>query len=609
MSSTEQEKQQSLGFKGLRRLISYAKPYRGGFALAFSLLIVATAFEMASPWLMKIILDDYIAAGDYPFNELLIICLIMLGTYVGSATFSYIQEVIFQHQSLNVVHDIRQQVFNHMLKLPMKYFDSEPTGRLVSRLTNDSEVLKQMFVGVLPAVLRGVMKIIGIFTALAFLDIHLMLMCLALIPLILGSMKLYQKLSHPVVHGVRARLSDINTHLNESILGMSMIQASNQQQNRLNHFSENNQKWSDLRHRVIGIDSLLLMPFSHLLQTLALAGIVLWFGLQNGNSALEIGTIYAFINYLSRFFEPMRQITMQLSNLQQALVAGERVFSVLDEIQEERPKVRSKQQQIQKGELEFRNVSLSYDNRNQALDNVSFSVKPGQFMAIVGQSGSGKSSIINLMMRFYQHQQGDVLIDGIPLSQLDESSLRTGLGLVFQEPYIFNGSINENISLGDGAISEQDIQDAARKVHADRFINKLSGSYQHQPGASGKGLSTGERQLLSFARTIAQNPKILLLDEATANIDGETEQYIKEALITLREGRTTIAVAHRLSTIQDADEILVMEQGRIVQRGTHNELIAVEGQYRNLYLAQQQEAGMEAGTDTRDVLSTAISMS
>ncbi len=595
-----EENQRSLGFKGLSRLIAYAKPYRGGFALAFSLLVVATAFEMATPWLMKIILDDYIAVGNYQFNDLLTICLVMLAAYVGSAIFQYIQEVLFQHHSLKVIHDIRQQVFSHMLKLPMKYFDGEPTGRLVSRLTNDSEVLKQMFIGVLPAILRGGMKIIGIFTALAFLDIQLMLMCMALIPLILGSMKIYQKLSHPVVHGVRARLSDINTHLNESILGMSMIQASNQQGSRLNHFSENNQKWSDLRHKVIGIDSLLLMPFSHLLQTLALAGIVLWFGVQNGNSALEIGTIYAFINYLGRFFEPMRQITMQLSNLQQALVAGERVFNVLDEKQEDRPDVSTTPQQVQNGELEFRNVSLSYDNKNQALDNVSFSVKPGQFIAIVGQSGSGKSSIINLMMRFYEHQQGNVLIDGIPLSELNENSLRTGLGLVFQEPYIFNGSINENISLGNEGITEQDILAASKKVHADRFINKLSGSYQHQPGASGKGLSTGERQLLSFARTVAQNPKILLLDEATANIDGETEQYIKEALITLREGRTTVAVAHRLSTIQDADEILVMERGQIVQRGSHEALIAVNGQYRNLYLAQQQEKEMnhvDTGSD------------
>ncbi|MRI32761.1 multidrug ABC transporter ATP-binding protein [Endozoicomonas sp. OPT23] len=592
-SKDSEKNQESLGFKGLSRLLAYAKPYRGGFSLAFFLLVIATAFEMATPWLMKIILDDYIATGNYEFNALLMICLVMLAAYIGSASFQYIQEVMFQHQSLKVIHDIRQQVFSHMLRLPIKYFDGEPTGRLVSRLTNDSEVLKQMFVGVLPAILRGGMKIIGIFTALAFLDVHLMLMCLALIPIILGSMKLYQKLSHSVVHGVRARLSDINTHLNESILGMSMIQASNQQGNRLNHFSENNQKWSDLRHKTIGIDSLLLMPFSHLLQTVALAGIVLWFGLQNGNSALEIGTIYAFINYLGRFFEPMRQITMQLSNLQQALVAGERVFNVLDQKQEEQPEVASKHQQVQKGELEFRNVSLSYDNKNQALDNVSFSVKPGQFTAIVGQSGSGKSSIINLMMRFYEHQQGDVLIDGIQLADLDESSLREGLGLVFQEPYIFNGSINENISLGNEAISKQDILAASKKVHADRFISKLSGGYEHQPGASGKGLSTGERQLLSFARTIAQNPKILLLDEATANIDGETEQYIKEALITLREGRTTVAVAHRLSTIQDADEILVMEQGKIVQRGSHEELIVVDGQYRDLYLAQQQEKEMK----------------
>ena len=471
----------------------------------------------------------------------------------------------------------------------MKYFDSEPTGRLVSRLTNDSEVLKQMYVGVLPAILRGLMKIIGIFTALALLDIQLMLMCLVLIPVILGSMKIYQKLSHPVVHGVRARLSDINTHLNESINGMRMIQASNQEEHRRQTFSTNNEAWSQLRQKVIGIDSLLLMPFSHLIQTLALAGIVAWFGFKNGNSALEIGTVYAFINYLARFFEPMRQITMQLGSLQQALVASERVFQMLDEKAETHHQLANTSQPVNKGQLEFKHVDLSYDGKNRALNDVSFTVEPGQFTAIVGQSGSGKSSVINLLMRFYEHQQGDVLIDGISLKDMDEDTLRKTLGLVFQEPYIFSGSIQENISLNNPAISEERVKAAAEQVHAHDFINKLSGAYDNEPGTSGKSLSTGERQLLSFARTIAQDPRILLLDEATANIDGETEHYIKEALITLREGRTTIAVAHRLSTIQDADQILVMDSGYIVQRGTHEELLDQPGHYRDLYLAQQSE--------------------
>ena len=423
-----------------------------------------------------------------------------------------------------------------------------------------------------------------------------MLLMLVIVPVLLGSMRLYQKLSRPVVAAVRARLADINTGLNESLTGMRIIQATGQEEHRRQQFAENNQEWSRLRRKVIGIDSLLLMPFGHFLQTMALAGIVAWFGWKSGYGVVEVGTIYAFINYLARFFEPFRQISMQLANLQQSLVAAERVFELLDEPEEQHQQGQAAE--IRQGKMKFRNVSLSYDGKNQALDDVSFTVKPGQFTAIVGHSGSGKSSIINLLMRFYKHQDGEVLIDGQSLATMDENELRQSLGLVFQEPYIFSGTLAENISLDNDRIDMEKVQAAAKQVHADTFIQKLPEGYQHQPGAGGQALSTGERQLLSFARTVAQDPRILLLDEATANIDGETEQSIKEALITLRSGRTTIAVAHRLSTIQDADQILVMDKGRITQRGTHEELLSQKGHYRDLYLSQQTEDDLH--TDHND---------
>ncbi|MCW7554812.1 ABC transporter ATP-binding protein/permease [Endozoicomonas gorgoniicola] len=572
-------------FAGLGRLLGFSRPYSKGFISAFLLLMLATAFEMASPWVMKIILDDYIAVGNNDINTLVMLGIALTSTYVGASILQYIQGVMFQDNALEVIHDIRQKAFSHLLKLPMKYFDGEPTGRLVSRLTNDSEVIRQMFVGVIPAILRGALKLVGIFTALALLDFKLMLLMLVIVPILLGSMRLYQNLSRPVVAGVRAKLADINTSLNESLQGMQIIQATNQEEHRRAEFAENNKEWSLLRRKVIGIDSLLLMPFGHFLQTMALAGIVAWFGWKAGFSVIEVGTIYAFINYLARFFEPFRQISMQLGNLQQSLVAAERVFELLDEPEESRSQTGNAS--VNSGKMEFNNVSLSYDGRNQALDNVSFTVEPGQFTAIVGHSGSGKSSVINLLMRFYQHQQGQVLIDGQPLNNMSESALRNHVGLVFQEPYIFSGSLAENISLNHPDISMSDVISAARKVSADPFIRKLSDGYDHQPGAGGQALSTGERQLLSFARTVAQDPRILLLDEATANIDGETEQSIKDALITLRSGRTTIAVAHRLSTIQDADQILVMDKGQIVQRGTHSELLNQTGSYRDLYLSQQ----------------------
>ena len=441
--------------------------------------MLATAFEMASPWVMKIILDDYIAVGNNNINTLILLGVVLASTYVGASVLQYIQGVMFQNNALEVIHDIRQKAFSHLLKLPMKYFDGEPTGRLVSRLTNDSEVIRQMFVGVIPAILRGALKLVGIFTALALLDFKLMLLMLIIVPILLGSMRLYQNLSRPVVTGVRARLADINTSLNESLQGMQIIQATNQEEHRRAKFAENNKEWSLLRRKVIGIDSLLLMPFGHFLQTMALAGIVAWFGWRAGFSVVEVGTIYAFINYLARFFEPFRQISMQLGNLQQSLVAAERVFELLDEPEESRRQTGNAS--VTSGKMEFNNVSLSYDGKNQALNNVSFTVEPGQFTAIVGYSGSGKSSIINLLMRFYQHQQGEVLIDGQSLNNISESALRSHLGLVFQEPYIFSGSLAENISLNHANISMNDVISAAQKVSADPFIRKLSDGYDHQP--------------------------------------------------------------------------------------------------------------------------------
>ena len=591
------DKKASSGYRGLAKLVRYARPYKWQFMGAFLILLLATSLEMLAPWLMKIILDEHIAAGVNDSMGLAILGSALFGTYLGSAILQYIQNVIFQENALKVVHDIRRMLFAHVLKLPMRYFDSEPTGRLVSRITNDSEVLRQMFVGVIPAILQAFFRVVGIFIAMALLDIHLMLMTILLIPIMLLAIHLYQKISHPLIHGVRSQLANINTRINESLNGMRIVQAMGQEGHLQQQFDKDNEEWSQLKRKNINVDSLLLMPFTHLLNGIALAVVVGWFGYQAGFSLIEVGTLYAFINYLGRFFEPFRQITMQMSSLQQSLVASERLFQVLNEETEtDQHTFHNRNNDSQKsnpsihhGKLAFNNVSLSYDDKNLALDNVSFTVEPGQFVAIVGHSGSGKSSVINLLMRFYQHNEGQILIDNHPLTSLTEDTLRQGLGLVFQEPYIFSGTMAENISLNHLKISDEHILAAAKKVHADPFIQGLDEGYEHKPGPGGKALSTGEKQLLSFARTIAQNPKILLLDEATANIDGETEHHIKEALITLRENRTTIAVAHRLATIQDADQILVMDKGKIVQTGKHEALLQVEGHYRDLYLAQQTE--------------------
>ena len=575
----------------LLRLIRYAKPFAKPLALAFVLLVTGTVLEMLSPWLMKIILDNYIGVGISDMPILLKMGALLFATFLGSSVLQYLQSVVFQETALKIVHNIRSQLFAHVLRLPIRYFDNEPTGRLISRITHDSEVVRQMYVSVLPVMFQAVLRVIGIFIAMALLNIKLMLVTLLVIPIMLLAIKLYHKVSNQVIHGVRNELANINARINESLRGMRIVQAMGQEQAQQDQFDQNNAAWGRMKRKTVGIDSLLLMPFTNLLNALILAIVVGWFGYQSNYTVVEVGTLYAFINYLGRFFDPFRQITVQMSSLQQALVASERVFQLLDEkTTNTKTTLDSQSPELSQGKVSFENVSLSYDDgKHQALKDVSFTVEPGQFVAIVGHSGSGKSSVINLLMGFYGHQQGDVLLDEQPIEKFAPSTLREGFGLVFQEPYIFNGSIAENISLNNPNITQTDVEAAARKVHADRFIRALDGEYEHNSGSEGKALSTGERQLLSFARTIAQNPKILLLDEATANIDGATEHRIKEALITLRENRTTIAVAHRLSTIQDADQILVMDQGRIVQQGRHEELLQVEGHYRDLYLAQQAE--------------------
>ncbi|GAA4898414.1 ABC transporter ATP-binding protein [Ferrimonas pelagia] len=595
MNAAQQPKRSST-----RRLLDYAKPHSSRFALALLLMVFATAAEMSIPWLVKVILDEVILPGNFAWSELLKLGGIMFAMYVVAGLLQYLQVLNFQHGALSVVNALRRDLFAHLLKLPMRVFDSQPVGRLVSRVSNDTESLRDLFVSVLPTIIQGSLRIVAIFIAISLLDWRLMLLSLVLIPILLGAMQLYRKLSAPLFNGARERISEINTQISESLQGMRIIQAFNQQAHSRAEFEQTNQAWSQVSRRTIGLNSLLLAPYTRLIALLASVVVVAWFGQQSGLTAdvgaVEIGSLYAFMIYLERFFDPFRQLSMELSKLQISTVAADRVFELLDEAADPhadasiplRPGTQS-ERHSPASEIVFDNVSLSYDGQHQALNEISFTAPAGKMTAIVGHSGSGKSSLINLLMRFYEHQQGEVRIDGQPLSQFNDADLRQRFGLVQQEPVIFSGSIDDNIRLGRDDLSEAAVQQAAQQGQAQRFIHRLPGGFAHRPGNAGQSLSMGERQLLAFARTLAHAPGVLLLDEATANIDSETEEQIKRALANLRQGRTTLAIAHRLSTIVDADQILVMDQGRIVQRGTHAELVEQAGHYRELYLAQQVE--------------------
>ncbi|WP_163390494.1 ABC transporter ATP-binding protein [Enterovibrio norvegicus] len=576
--------------KSMKRLVRYTLPHKVRFAVAFSFLLVAVTAEMAIPWLAKVIIDDVIVPQQFEWQHLGYLSAAVLALYLVQAGFQYLQSLSFKHSALLVVNDVRKQLFDHVLRLPIAAFDRLSTGRMVSYVTNDTESLRDLFVSTFPTIVQGSLRIIGIFIAIALLDWRLAVISLALIPVLLATMQIYRKVSTPVFDGIRVQISHINNTISESLQGMSLVQAFRQENTFKARFEKDNDAWFGFRTRSIAVDSLMLLPFTRLVGSLTALGIVAWFGSASLQTVVEIGTLYAFLNYIERFFEPFRQLSMELRKMQVALVSSARIFEILDEPTQHNhqenapilPLARDK-------DIEFNDVRLAYEEGVNALDGVSFVAKSGQFTAIVGPSGSGKSSVVNLLMRFYPHQEGEILVGGQSIDALPDAQIRRLFGLVSQDPYMFSGSVRENIDLLSQGANVETAVTAATVVNASRFIDRLPEGYEHHPGHGGASLSVGEKQLIALARVFAHSPDIYLLDEATANIDSETEEAVKSALSNIQHGRTLIAVAHRLSTIKNADQILVMSKGKIVQRGTHDDLVSQSGEYRELYLAQKEQ--------------------
>jgi ATP-binding cassette, subfamily B, multidrug efflux pump len=446
--------------------------------------------------------------------------------------------------------------------------------------------VKDLFVNVLSTFIQNIVFIIGAFVALLVLDVKLATACLIILPLIGGVMWTYRHFSTQVYRRVRNMVSEINTKLNETIQGMTIIQAFSQEQRMRREFEQSSTELYGAHMRNIQLAGLLLRPAVDAIYLIALIVVLTLFGIRSFDGFVSIGTMYAFLNLLERLFEPFIQIMLKLSQAQNAIISAERVFQLLDENDLSPGKTGDETPVITLGRIEFRNVTFSYDGQHEVLRNISFTAEPGQTVALVGHTGSGKSSIINLLMRFYPLRQGEILIDGVPLTAYDDKELRRQMGLVLQDPFLFVGTVRENIRMGDTDITDDRVEQAARFVQADTFIRRLPRGYETELGERGASLSSGQRQLLSFARTMAREPKILVLDEATAHVDTETEEAIQQAFRNMRQGRTTIAIAHRLSTIQDADLILVLHRGEIVERGTHDELIARKGLYHKMYLLQ-----------------------
>ncbi|MCB1666316.1 MAG: ATP-binding cassette domain-containing protein [Pseudomonadales bacterium] len=577
---------ESLDLSALWRLLRYGLAYPRLLRQAAVLLLLATIGQVMGPVLVKVFLDDYVTQGRYPVQELAALGIAYVFFYGLSAWAGYQNAMRFNQVAFSVVRTIRSQVFASVMRKPLSYFDHRPTGALVSRITNDTEAIKELFVQVMSTFIQNLTLVLAVFIAMAWLDVRLMLLCSIILPIVIVVMFFYQRLSAPRYHRARSVLSRINANLSESIQGMRIVQMLNQQQRFFAQFRGISNELFNARMSNLRLDALMLRPLPDLIRTLTLAGLLYYFGAQSFDGLVEVGVIYAFINYLSRITQPVVEMTQRLSLLQQAVVAGERVFGIMDEEGEAQ---RASGTVIGAGQVRVDHLSFAYDPQHPVLQDVSFCVEPGQFFAIVGHTGSGKSTLMSLLLRFYPPGSGQILIDGHPLDEIDQADLRARMGVVLQDPFIAAGSVRHNITLGL-PINEETMIAAAKQAQLHEFVMSLPQGYDTLLGERGGNLSTGQRQLLSLARTLARQPRILILDEATANVDSHTEAVITEALNALRGHTTILAIAHRLSTITHADQIVVLHQGQVVQQGSHEALLREDGLYRHMHQLQLQQA-------------------
>ncbi|MDR4983717.1 ABC transporter ATP-binding protein [Bacillus cereus] len=572
----------------LRRLLSYMRPYKGLLALAFLFLVGATVTEMMGPFLIKQFLDEHLVPRNFEQSALVTLFVVYIIAHLLKVLFTYLDLLYFQNIAFKIVQDMRVEVYEHVQKLSLSFFDRTPIGTLVSRITNDTEAIKDFYVSVLSTFVKNVVFLVGILVAMFLLDVKLALFSLILIPIMFAIMVLYRRKSAAFYLEVRNQLSVLNAKLNESIQGMNIVQVFRQEKRMRKEFEEVNKKHYSAGRRTLKLDALLLRPATDLVHIVAIALVLGLFGIDALKSPVEVGVLYAFVNYIHRFFQPVNEMMMKLSFFQQALVSSSRVFHLMDDKDLAPVQMGSENPRVVNGEIQFKDVTFSYDGKRDVLKNVSFHVKPGQTVAFVGHTGSGKSTIMNLLMRFYTIKSGNIVIDGVGLEKFEEQEIRKKIGLVLQDAFLFAGNVKQNIRMYNEEITDEEIEEAARFVQANTFIEKLPEKYDTEVVERGAAFSSGQRQLIAFARTIATNPKVLVLDEATANIDTETEEAIQTALQQMRKGRTTIAIAHRLSTIQDADQIFVMHEGEIIERGTHQELLSKQGLYYNMYLLQNK---------------------
>lgn len=571
-----------------RALSGYMKEYRLIFAGFIGCTLIAISAELLQPYLMKIAIDDNLMVGKNDFRGLMLICAIYFLLSLLSMVFTYLQNNLLQKAGQSIVASIRKRLFAHISKLSMSYFDKVPSGSLITHVSSDTEAINQFFNQVLLSLFRDGFTLIFILVLMFQLDVTLTLYCLILLPIIAGIAIAFRRYMRHTYQMARTRLSRLVAFVAENLSGMNLIQVFHQQKEQEKQFEERNDSYFKANIREIRTNVLFNRSYE-ILNNLAIA-FVTWLGGQAVlGTTLEFGVLYAFITYIRLFFQPINTITQQWNTLQSATVAINRIWGLLaiqPEVTDQRKPVAIEKASVE-GRVDFDRITFGYEGGAPVIQDLDLHINPGEMIGIVGTTGAGKSSLISLLCRFYDVNEGSIRIDGIDIRELAQSDLHRMVGLVQQEPYLYSGTVLDNVRLFDETISRERVIEACRFIGADSIIMRMREGYDTRLSERGSGLSAGERQLISFARIIVFQPKILILDEATANLDSHTEQLIQNALQLVAEGRTTLVIAHRLSTIMGADRILVMSKGRIVEQGTHQELLNSHGYYEELYLHSQ----------------------
>ncbi|HDY7117427.1 SmdB family multidrug efflux ABC transporter permease/ATP-binding protein [Klebsiella pneumoniae subsp. pneumoniae] len=577
----------------LKRLLAYGSPWRKPLAIAVAMMWIAAAAEVSGPLLISYFIDNMVAKHTLPLKLVAGLAVAYIGLQLLAALLHYNQSLLFNRAAVGVVQQLRSDVMDAALHQPLSEFDTQPVGQLISRVTNDTEVIRDLYVTVVATVLRSAALIGAMLVAMFSLDWRMALVAIAIFPAVLIVMIIYQRYSTPIVRRVRAWLADINDGFNEVINGMGVIQQFRQQARFGERMREASYAHYLARMQTLRLDGFLLRPLLSLFSSLVLCGLLMLFGFS-AVGTIEVGVLYAFISYLGRLNEPLIELTTQQSMLQQAVVAGERVFELMD-----RPRQAwgTDDAPLSSGRVEIDHLSFAYRGDRLVLQDITLDIPSRSFVALVGHTGSGKSTLASLMMGYYPLTHGEIRIDGRPLASLSHSALRRGIAMVQQDPVVLADTFYANVALGRD-ISEAQVWEALEAVQLAAVARSMSDGLYTQLGEQGNNLSVGQKQLLALARVLVGTPQVLILDEATANIDSGTEQAIQQALAKVRQHTTLVVIAHRLSTIVEADTILVLHRGQAVERGTHQQLLAAKGRYWQMY--QLQLAGEELAASARE---------